>query len=252
MVHTGPIPQSCTVQRGGSLRLGVVLLNADHATETLSAPDPFNVAPPAGLPPGFFGHRDFWRVPTVYAVAENATGPAILDGDPMAIADVVEAVERLAPHCDLIVGSCGYFHAAQPLLSTTTATLLSGLSLLPNALASTAAPIGVLTYNQDATIRLLAGHPERDRIRIAGVDHLSGWSAISLTDWVTHPRWTVGQLRAELLATCQAERDHGVLAEVGAVILECTVMPQFRSDIARVLAVPVWDVAAVAKTLLGA
>jgi hypothetical protein len=238
---------------GQEPRLGVVLLHGDHVVETLGLADPWSAPPPAGLPPGFFGHRDFWPVPTVYTVARAATGSAVLAGEPAAIRDVVAAVERLdaSGQCQLIVGSCGYFHAAHESLCTATPVLLSGLDLLPLAMAGSARPVGILTYSAAATGELLRDHPDRDRLRVVGVDDRTNWAAISAADWITDPKWTIEGLRAELLDVVRYEVAHGRYTDVGSVVLECTVMPQFRSDLIGALARPVWDVAAVARTLLG-
>jgi hypothetical protein len=237
--------------KAGKPRLGVVLLQADHAVETLDAPDPFHVPAPPGMPPTFFGHPDFWPVPTAFAVARDATGSSILELDKQAVRSVIDAIGRLAPLCDLIVGSCGYFVAALPFVTVETPLLLSSLQLLDAALRSSSRPLGVLTYNRSSTEKILADHPERDRLRVVGLDHMPAWGTISRPDWITARQWTEKALRTELLEICERERRGGALRDIGGIVLECTALPQFRSDIFEVLLCPVWDVSAIAKTLLG-
>lgn len=137
----------------------------------------------------------------------------------------------MARHCDLIVGNCGYMYAARTVVHPDTPTLLSGLQLLPNALESSRRPVGILTFNQPATEKMLAGHPDRYRLRIVGLDRLPGWSAINDLDFVISPRVSAAQLRAELLDVCLRERRVRAFTEIGALILECTAMPQFSATL---------------------
>ncbi|WP_439360410.1 hypothetical protein [Bradyrhizobium sp. DASA03007] len=215
-------------------------------------PDPFNVTPPPDQPPCYFTHPDFWPVPTAFAIAPGAFGQAILDGTPTALAGIAKAVDRLSQHCDLIVGGCGYMYAARSLVRSDTPTLLSGLQLLPNALDSTRLPIGVLTYNRASTEKMLGSRPDLSRLRIVGVDHLPNWSMFARPDLVTNWQVNPEQLRAEILELCLQERHDGAFAEIGSLVLECTAMPQFRMDLTRTLRLPIWDIAAVARSLLGA
>ena len=51
---------------------------------------------------------------------------------------------------------------------------------------------------------------------------------------------------------CLQERQTGAFTDIGSLVVVCTAMPAFRADIATALALPAWEVAAVARTLLGA
>lgn len=235
------------------LRLGVVMLDGDYVVEKRDFSDPFDAPPHLALPAGYMNQPDFWPVPTAFAVAAGATVRELFNGTSAALEGVVAAVDRLAQHCDLIVGDCGYMYwvVERSLLKADTPALLSGLQLLPSALESTCRPVGVLTASRAATEEMLAGHPQRSRMRIVGLDQQPGWAALTRDDWITlHP--AVEQLRAELFDVCLHERQAGAFADVGALVLECTVLPRFRTELSTALALPTWDIAAVAKTLLGA
>lgn len=133
-----------------------------------------------------------------------------------------------------------------------TPTLLSGLQLLSLALESTSKPIGVLTFEKKATQQMLAGHAGFDRFRVVGLDHVPTWAQFRNPDRYVKELQPPEQLRKELVEDCRRERESGAFKDIGGLVLECAATPQFRSDLVEVLGVPVWDVGAFAKAMLGA
>lgn len=239
-------------RKHGSLRLGIVSANNanGYPRSTVDLPDPFGAPPPRpDEPTGYFFHPNFWPVPIAHAIAET-TGSDTSDGLDSYRLAIADAVNRLAPHCDLIVGNCGYMYYARSVVQSETPTLLSALELLPYALGSSTRPIGVLTFDKKLTDQMLADHPGVSRLRIVGVSDQPNWSALWDRDW--YPRLCTDELRREILEVCLRERQTGAFTEIGSLILECTAMPQFRADIVAAIRVPTWDIAAVAKSLLGA
>lgn len=232
------------------MRLGVIQLDFFGALDTADLPDPFKATAPPGTPLGL-GNPDFWPVPTAFAVAPGAIGMDIVEGTPVALAGISAAIGRLSRYCDLIIGNCGYMYTARTLPPSGTPTLLSGLQLLPNALASTSRPVGVLTFNQAGTEKLLASHPERSRLRIVGVDDQPAWSVVWHRDLITGNKFNPEKMRGELLDVCIRERRTGAFSDIGTLVLECTGMPIFRADIIAALKLPVWDIVAVTRGLLG-
>jgi hypothetical protein len=231
----------------------VVLLEADHAVETLDLDDPFLWEPPPGLAPGFFGHPAAWPLPTLFAVAANATAAAAAAGDPDAMRGVVDAVARLDGRCDMIVGSCGFFAEAWGLMPQppATPTLLSGFDLLDDALRSTSRDVAVLTFSEPPAERLLASHPERARVRVIGLVPAGDWPQVGRLDYATNPQWTLAGLESGLREVLEAEtRPEGKLTNVGGVVIECTVLPQFRSVIREYTPAPIFDAGAAAIALL--
>ncbi|MCK1354251.1 hypothetical protein IVB56_25150 [Bradyrhizobium sp. CW7] len=171
---------------------------------------------------------------------------------PEAIKAVADAVDRLAPHCDLIVGNCGYMYYARSAVQSETPTLLSALELLPYALASSTRPVGILTFDKKHTEVMLAAHPDLSRLRIVGLSDLPSWSALWQSDWYAKNPWRTDEFRREILEVCLRERQIGAFTEIGSLLLECTGTLQFKADVVAAIRVPTWDIAAFAKSLLGA
>lgn len=234
-------------------RLGVVLLEAEHSVETLDWDGPQEWQPPSGLGEGFFGHPKAWPVPVVFAVAEAATAAAAARCEPSAMRGVADAVARLDGRCDLIVGGCGYFGGAWPMVTPApaTPTILSVLDLLDLALARTGRDVAVLSMSEEAAQSFLQTRDDGDRIRVVGLDHCADWKAIGRPDWVTHPRWSVTGLEKDLAGVLDTETaPGGRLDDIGGALLECTVLPQFGSLIRDRVAAPVYDLAALVGGLI--
>ncbi|QOZ23892.1 hypothetical protein [Bradyrhizobium sp. CCBAU 51753] len=241
-------------KKPGCPRLGVVNLDGIGYPNTIDLPDPFGASPPSpDEPTGYLFHPHFWPFPIAQAIAPGTGGQILHDGKPEAIKAIADAVNRLAPHCDLIVGNCGYMYRARSAVRSETPTLLSALELLPYALEASTRPAGILTFDKELTEKMLADHPDLSRLRIVGVSDLPNWSALWHRDWyVKNPRVSTDELRRELIELCLREREVGAFTDIGSLVLECTAMPQFRADIVAAIRVPTWDIAAVAKSLLGA
>ncbi len=237
----------------GELVLGVIVLEAEHSVETLDLPDPFAWRPPAGLSAGFYGNPDAWPLPTLFAVAENATGRSSAEGTPAAVQGVVDAVARLDGRCDLIVGGCGYFGAAWPHLDPAprTPTVLSALDHLDDALRSTSRDVVVISMSGSAATTFLAPHPQSARVRVIGLDDAADWPLIGRPDWATAPQWTLDGLERGLRdVLAVAARPGGPLVDAGAVVLECTVLPQFRRVIREYTRAPIIDVGRIVDGLV--
>lgn len=233
--------------------LGVILLEADHSLETLGGDDPFSWRPPDGLGDGFFGHPGAWPFPTIFAVARGATGRTSAECTPEALQGVADAVGRLDGNCDFIVGGCGYFGAAWSVIEKppSTPTLLSGLDLVQQALGSTSRDVAVLSMSGIAASNFLAARPDARRLRVIGLDSAGDWPLVARPDWVTDPQWTLEGLERGLREVLDEEaRPGGGMDGIGAVILECTVLPQFHSVIREYTKVPVYDIGAVVRQLL--
>jgi hypothetical protein len=230
-----------------------VLLEAGHSVETLDWPDPFSWQPPGGLATGFPGHPDAWPVPAVFAVAARATGRSSADAAPEALRGVADAVRRLDGRCDMIVGGCGFFGYAWPLLRPRPATLtvLSALDYLDGALAGSRQDVMVMSMTRTDGQRAVAGHPAADRIRVIGLDGAGDWAALARPDWAVRPSWTIAGLEAGLREVLTRARAAGWLDNAGSVLLECTALPRFRAVIREYTTGPIIDVLSIARGLLG-
>lgn len=232
--------------------LGVVLLDSDHYVAERGR---FSPADPQGLgrlPRGFFECPATWPVPTEFAVAKGATAKATLRLEKQTVEGLKTAVGDLAQRCDVVVANCGFFWGAWGAMSCgfPTVLLLSGLDVLDLVAVSTNKPIGVLTYSKEDAVQLLKDHPSFDRLRLVGLSDLPAWTAFGYDDYVTNGKWTVEQLRREFLRRVEQELGGGTLSEVGSIILECTVLPQFIGDLRGLTTLPVFDLASLAKAAL--
>jgi hypothetical protein len=225
----------------------------DRSAPRIGVIDPFSWRPPAGLSAGFFGHPDCWPQQVLFAVAEGATGATSAACTPEALAGVVAAVRRLEGRCDLIVGGCGYFGAAWPLLTPApaTPTVLSALDLLDSALLSTSKNVAILSMSRSAATDFVADRADVDRIRVVGFDGVTDWPKFAHADWAIAPRWSLDGLEAGVRQVMAgATQPGGPLADVGAVLLECTVLPQFRSVLREYTAAPIIELRSFVDQLL--
>jgi len=180
----------------------------------------------------------------VFAVARGATGRSSAERTPEAVRGVVDAIARLDGHCDVILGGCGYFGAAWDALphKPSTPTLLSALDLLDDALASSARDVAVLSMSGPAATDFVSGRPDAGRVRVIGLDGIGDCSKFAPSDWATNPAWTLAGLEAGLREVLEpAAAAGGALEGVASVLLECTVLPQFRSVIREFTSAPIVD-----------
>ena len=233
--------------------VGVILLEADHAVETLDLEDPFAWEAPPGLTKGFFGHPQAWPVPTLFAVARGATAAASAAAEPEALQGVADAVARLDGRCDVIVGGCGFFAWAWPVIETppATPTVLSGLDLLDVALRASSHDVAVLSFSDAPAKRFVETRADASRVRVVGISPAGDWPLIGRPDWAVNPEWTIEGVEAGLREVLDAEaRPGGALDRTGGVVIECTVLPQFRSVIREYTPAPIYEAGAFALSLL--
>ena len=233
-------------------RLGIVLLDLPHLKGDFGAFAPNDPIGLGTLPTGWFEAPSTWPFSTVYACAAGATAEATLAAEPASVSAVAAAVGRLSDSADLIIGDCGFFWAASETAhrATTTPLLLSALNLLDFAAATTRKDIGVLTFSAQDLERLFSDHPLRGRLRIIGVSNQPNWAALRKDDYGLRRSWSHRALGVELLEVLIAALPDGSLADIGCLVLECTVMPQFRGVLRRATALPIFDVASTARALL--
>ena len=231
--------------------LGIVLLDGPHYRSDFGQFHPSNRDGLGSLPVGFFESPMTWPVATAFAVAEGATTSATRDGEPRVVPGLEKAVRRLAPVADVIISDCGFFYGALPeaQIDRVVPTIISGLELIDLAAAFASGPIGVLTANKPRVDEMLASHPVAERIRVAGVENTPSWTALGDLNFA-ESAWTTASLRDELLDTVAHESETGSFRGIRSLVIECTVMIQFRAALIDLVHVPVLDVARTATCLL--
>lgn len=243
------------VEEAAGARLGIIALDTPYMSRAAADPsgedarDPFGTAPPEG----FLSNAASWPMPVLFDIATGATSEATLEADSSVEGAVQDAVGRLEQRgCALIISNCGFFFHAQRAAGrdASTPVMLSSLNLLDTVLGMTRAPVGVLTYSGEQCRRLLAEHEALDRLRIVGYDHLPTWAQLNDPDWPAHGQVSVRALGEEFLTTTEQELRGGSLRDAAVLVLECTVMPQFRPSLRAITKRPIVDVRSFALSLL--
>lgn len=231
--------------------LGIIQLDCVHAREGGSAELmerndllPFSVADPS-----------LWDLPFQSVIAKGADSVANKVPTPEAVSGIVEAAGRLDAQVQLIIGGCGYMWASRNYLygQTSTATLLSGLEFLNLALRMTNKAVGIITWDAKPLVCLLEDHPGSNRLRFLNVGDLPEWN-MSWTCRSAYQKpggWTkerMAQQFADRLA--EAFADDGVFKDVSVLVIECMLVPDFRTTIRSVTSLPVLDLIHFAKAVL--
>lgn len=231
--------------------LGIIRLDCDESTEESSseliernAVTPFSYESPA-----------FWNVPFLNAIARGADAVGNKIPTVAASRGIVEAANRLDGRTQLIIGDCGYMWASREHLygRTSTPTIMSALEFLDLALRMTSLPIGIITWDEKPLKPLLHAHPGFDRLRFLSVADLPEWAkwAEQPDNYMQPGGWTkerMAQQFGERLSNAFAEA--GSFSPIGLLILECTLVPDFRKTIRSLTPVPVLDLLNFAKTAL--
>ena len=129
--------------------------------------------------------------------------------------------------------------------------MLSGLDLIAFAVeAAGGMDVGVLTYSASHLEPLLTSHPHFARLRILGLSGERNWAHLARESYGLRPRWTREGLASELRSTLERAFTGGIFDGVGALVIECTVMPQFRAMIRSLTTLPIFDIASMSLALL--
>ncbi|MGJ3191724.1 hypothetical protein [Paenarthrobacter sp. FR1] len=203
-------------------------------------------------PVGFFENPASWQgLPVAYAVARGARVEPLVNGEPEAIEAFWSASEKLA-HCPLVITDCGFFFYAREDMRQTANVITSGLDLLPIASVLTSKDIGVLTVSESLASKLLGDHVLSSRLVIAGMEAEPGWSTMLTNDHALGNGWDQALLKEGVAAVAKREfGPGGRLANIGVLVLECTLLPEFRQEIRKYTDVPILDVASFALNALG-
>ncbi|MFE4198652.1 hypothetical protein ACFRJ9_22620 [Paenarthrobacter sp. NPDC056912] len=233
-------------------QLGVILCDLDSYpvdyVECLT-PDAPGIS---NNPVGFFENPASWQgLPVAYAVARGARVEPLVNGEPEAVEAFWAASEKLA-HCPLVITDCGFFFYARKDMRQTANVITSGLDLLPIASILTNRDIGILTVSEELATKLLGDHVLSSRIVIAGMEGEPGWSTMLTNDHALGNGWDQALLKEGVAAVAKREfGPGGRFADVGVLVLECTLLPEFRQEIRKYTDAPILDVASFALNALG-
>lgn len=203
-------------------------------------------------PVGFFENPTSWQgLPVAYAVARGARVEPLVAGEPEAIDAFWAASEKLA-HCPLVITDCGFFFYARKDERRTANVITSGLDLLPIASVLSSKDIGVLTVSETLAAKLLGDHALSPRIVIAGMESEPGWATMLTNDHALGNGWDQEMLKEGVASVVKREfGPGGRLENIGVLVLECTLLPEFRQEIRKYTSVPILDIASFALNALG-
>ncbi|WP_429568853.1 hypothetical protein [Paraburkholderia sp. JPY419] len=151
----------------------------------------------------------------------------------------------------LIIGNCGYMWASRQSLygNTATASITSALEFLDLALKMTNRPIGIITWDAKALVPLLRDCSGAERFRFLTVGDLLEWEKASAYRELVG--WSKEQMAQELAARLrEAFGVNGVFNDVGVLVIECTLVPDFRPRIREITTLPILDLLTFARTAL--
>jgi Asp/Glu/hydantoin racemase len=166
----------------------------------------------------------------------------IVHGDPEVEADVVAACRRLeAAGAIAITSGCGFFlrHQRAAAGAVRVPVMLSSLLQLPMLAAATGGRVGVVT----ATARYLTD----DVLGLAGVDR----AAVAVAGMDDSPEFCRGYMGPVLqpVDVAEVERETVEVArslvetdpDIGAVLIECAVLPTYAHAVQSAVGLPVFD-----------
>ena len=195
--------------------------------------------------PGHIRNPSTFDFPVIYEVVEGATAERVVtQADPSLIEPFCAAAQKLqARGAAAITTGCGFLVLFQKQLAdaVTVPLFASSLTQLPMVHRMMAADqhVGVLTAKQASlTPRHLAAiGAESVPVRVAGMEDQQEFREVMLEG--RRAELDVERMRGEVLTV--AGRLAGDPA-LGAVVIECTDLVPFASDIQRLLQVPVFDI----------
>ncbi|WP_027803852.1 aspartate/glutamate racemase family protein [Paraburkholderia dilworthii] len=245
--HTAGAPPQTSRKKRGSL--GIIKL--DNAGVSEAASDAVDDA----VMPFIVDDAAQWEVFVCKTIAEGANAADNKIPTPEASQGILNAARRLEGHTDLIIGGCGYMWASREHLygQLSTPAITSSLEFLDLALRMTKLPVGIVTWDAEPLMPLLIHHPGFARLRFVTIRDLPDFKK-----WVLDPcgkqvpcEWSKEGISVQLsdLMRDAFGRD-GVFNDVGILVLECTLMPDFRSVIRQITPIPVLDLLSFAEAAL--
>jgi Asp/Glu/hydantoin racemase len=195
--------------------------------------------------PGHIRNPKTFDFPVLYQVVSGATADRVVNqGDPTLIEPFCQAARDLqARGAGAITSGCGFLVLFQRELAdaVTIPVFASSLVQLPmvHRMLTTGQQVGVLTAKQAAlTPRHLATiGAESVPIVVSGMEDQQEFREVMLEG--RRAELDVERLRGEVLTVAGRLADEPAL---GAVVIECTDLVPFASDIQRLLGVPVFDI----------
>lgn len=194
--------------------------------------------------PGDPGHVATLNFPVCYEVIKDFSFSNLVDVDYSGIENVLDALLKLeAKGVDFITTNCGLWGPFQKELSkkVSTPVIATPLDLVPflKRFISSSKKIGVITG--DTTLlsekHINAAGINPNEIVVSGMESCGEFRKVMFEH---ANNMDIQAMREGVINAALALKEGG--GELGSVVIECSNLIPFRSDIQRVLDVPVFDV----------
>ena len=193
--------------------------------------------------PGDIGNAATYDFPVVYKVVPGATISKVVgDTDPSVLNPFIKAARELeAEGCKAITTSCGFLASFQDVFSSAVNIPIFTSSLIQVKYVYSILPpgkkVGIITAEKDS---LRLSHLEGVGIqnipsKIVGLDGCDAFTAMRSPD----PTFDPEVLRADMVKAAKELTSDG---DIGAIVIECTNLPPYSADVARVTGLPVFDI----------
>ena len=198
---------------------------------------------PAPRIAGDLGHAGTFGFPVRYGVPRGFPFADLVAGDPSHLGLVMDTIHGLeAAGVRFVVADCGFFSVFHREISAAVSVPFLSSSLLLIPLIERTLPVGV-------RVGVLTGHSallhqrhlepvgaDLDRLAVAGMEPEPEFSRVVLGgDQQLRPAC----MRADTVRAAERLcREH---PDVGAIVLECTNLITYRSDVQRATGLPVYD-----------
>lgn len=227
------------MQRVDSLLFGILGLDAK----------PFDV--PGGIP-GLVACEDTFPFPRKVQVVTGGTVEKMTSGSKELRDPIIDAARELEREGVVaIMGTCGFMSLFQPDLQESVNVPVYTSSLLLVPLVYRMIPkgkrVGILTFRADylseAHFRGAGWSSDEIPIVVAGVEDQSAWQLILTPEHPFHGE----DLERQLMDVCRKlVRDN---TDLGAVVLECAIMPIWAHKIQAETGLPVSDITTLANLM---
>jgi hypothetical protein len=194
--------------------------------------------------PGDVGNATTYDYPVLFKLVKGLTLDRVLAGDPEAEADIVEAAEELERFGVRGISSdCGFLVQYQRAVAKAVKipVFMSSLLQIPflSMMFDPGRPVGCLT----ATRKSLGNRV----LELAGIKGDINVVIHGMEDY-EHFKWSIleegGELDSDLIETevvTEAKKMLEVHPDMGALVLECSLMPPYASAVQKATGLPVFD-----------
>lgn len=192
--------------------------------------------------PGDVGNASTYDYPVLFRTVPGLSLERALAGDPEQEARVIEAAVELQRFGVRGVSSdCGFLIAYQEAVrkKLDVPVFLSSLLQVPLVLASVEGPVGVVVASSDGVsdkVLDLAGIQERDRIVVCGMQDQPHF-----TESILEQGGTLDSDRIEAETVAATQRMQAAHPDMGAIVLECSLLPPYARAVQEATGLPVFD-----------